>query len=265
MALMSDWDRSLPSKRPPLVSDFLLSFWKDCTGLHRTTSISLDEREGVGAGEQGFEIRPGTVAINGPDAYQGVFGHLAHTPLLACRRVRRSDISLMDRPLKSRTSASSPRRESLELFDDTLLVLQRAAHRKGSDRGNKPGPRASTRGRCMLLTPRSSAWGSTHKQPGGRTVSRTPRQDLQKRINRRTGRRSHLLLGRARALLALASSQPNIMLGPAPDAGHSGEQGSALLLLLQGSEVHLHRGTHGGGDVEGQRRSSSSLWRSMVS
>jgi hypothetical protein len=107
-------------------------------GLHRTTHIPFDENEGIGAGEQGFEFRPGAVAIDGP-AHQGVFGYLADT--VAGLETGPKILHLLDRQaleIKDQRQFSLTE-EPFELFDDLLLVLQRAAHGMRTDRGEQAG------------------------------------------------------------------------------------------------------------------------------
>ena len=109
MALISDWDRSWPSKRPPLTSDFFVSFWKDCTAFTAPPTSPLTRTKALVPVSR--ESRFDQALLPSMARRIKVFLVTLHTPLLDCRRVRRSVISLMERPLKSRTSAisASPR------------------------------------------------------------------------------------------------------------------------------------------------------------
>jgi hypothetical protein len=110
------------------------------SGLDGAADIALDEDEGVGAAQQGIEIRPGAVSIDGP-AHQGVLGHLAHT--VAGLQTGPQVSHLLDgEALEIKDERHFGFTEELfQLFDDLLLALQGAAHGLERIEGNKPGTR----------------------------------------------------------------------------------------------------------------------------
>ena len=122
-----------------------------------------------------------------------VFFVTLQTPLLACRRVRKSDISLMERPLKSRTNASSvSARSSLSSQTICCLFSRVRPMMIGSDRGT-----SRTCGRSSLKNetrPRSNPISQ-----GRKNVARLPRREL---LDQRTNERSKIrpaVSGRAHA------------------------------------------------------------------
>ena len=107
---------------------FLGVLLESLDGFHASTDIALDQDKGIGAGQQGIEVGPGAVTINGT-AHQGVFGHLANA-VAGPQTIPQVRHFLDGQALEIKDKCQFGVGEELfELSDDLLLVLQRAAHR----------------------------------------------------------------------------------------------------------------------------------------